>query len=95
MFMTKKQRNRKIVLQNKRNMMQNNRSKRLFKALKKQFAADLKLYLENKNTKEVLTNSLRNFLRHLDKMQKKNIAHKNKVARIKSKFQKLFNTLIK
>jgi ribosomal protein S20 len=93
--MTKKQRNRKVVLQNKRNMMQNNRSKRLFKALKKQFAVDLKLYLENKNTKEILTNSLRNFLRHLDKMQKKNIAHKNKVARIKSKFQKLFNTLIR
>lgn len=93
--MTKKQRNRKIVLQNKRNMIQNNRSKRLFKALKKQFSADLKSYLEKKNTKEIVTNSLRNFLRHLDKMQKKNIAHKNKVARIKSRSQKLFNALLK
>lgn len=91
--MTKKQRNRKIVLQNKRNMIQNNRSKRLFKVFKKQFATDLKSYLEKKTTKEVLSNSLRNFFRHLDKMQKKNIAHKNKVARIKSKSQKFFNTL--
>ena len=93
--MNKKQRNRKIVKQNKRNRITNRRYSSMIKTLSKLFKLKLKNFLINneENVKSELkieskkiTNNLYSIL---DKAVKKNVIHKNNAARKKSRIAKL------
>lgn len=97
--MNKKQRNRKLVLQNKRNRMINRRYSSTIKSLSKllklrihncitQDNVEIKLLAKN----EILA-ILRNYYSILDKAVKKNVIHKNKAARKKSRFGIILNKL--
>jgi small subunit ribosomal protein S20 len=90
--MNKKQRNRKIVTQNKRNGMINRRYSSTIKTLYKLFQTKIKFYnlLEDTKLDEKIKlkleikNITNNFYSILDKAVKKNVIHKNKAARKKS-----------
>jgi small subunit ribosomal protein S20 len=92
--MNKKQKNRKIVTQNKRNRIINRRYTSTIKTLSKLVKAQIKSYnfTEELNKKELikqslvkLTNSLYSII---DKAVKKKVIHKNTAARKKSKISK-------
>lgn len=90
--MNKKQRNRKIVAQNKRNRLINRHYTSTIKTLSKLFSKKVKGESLS-NSKEKLdlikiTNSLYSII---DKAVKKGILHKNTAGRKKSKVGKLFN----
>jgi len=93
--MTKKQRNRKTVQQNKRNRMINRRYSSSVKTLVKLFEKTVKQYQlevdsENKlENKEKIKNLKNNLYSVLDKAVKKNVIHKNKAARKKSSIHKI------
>ena len=103
--MNKKQRNRKLITQNKRNRMVNRRYRSTVKTLLKLFFFKLKNFdllkvnsqknLENTNletltkNKEELLNLVKNLYSIIDKATKKSIFHKNTAARKKSKIGKL------
>lgn len=92
--MNKKQRNRKIVAQNKRNRMINKRYISTIKTLSKLFSKNLQKQKEEKD--EVIQSNLarQNFIlkaslySFFDKAVKKKVIHKNTAARKKSKIAK-------
>ncbi len=89
--MNKKQRNRKLVLQNKRNRMINRRYTSTIKTLSKLFTKKIKT-LSSANPSDE-TNSIKNETKLvvnklysiIDKAVKKGVLHKNNAARKKSK----------
>ena len=97
--MSKKQENRKLILQNNRNRIINKRYISTIKTLSKLFHSKLKLFL-SENTLEIkekikvensiLINSLYSII---DKAVKKKVIHKNTAARKKSRFGKLFSKI--
>lgn len=100
--MNKKQRNRKIVTQNKRNRIINRKYSSTIKSLSKLLRG--KLYPSSSNNKEVdssiqqtkkieLSRLFSSLSSILDKATKKRVIHKNKASRKKSIFQKLINSL--
>lgn len=97
--MNKKQRNRKLISQNKRNKMINRRYSSTIKTLFKLFLVKTKNFEKTENTeKSILKNEivkLSNVLFSvIDKAIKKNVIHKNTAARKKSKISKLSAVLV-
>jgi small subunit ribosomal protein S20 len=94
--MNKKQRNRKLVTQNKRNRMINRRYSSTIKTLSKLFLAKLKnvspsLAEEEKSKLKTETKTLINKVYSIiDKAVKKGVIHKNTAARKKSRIGKMF-----
>jgi small subunit ribosomal protein S20 len=94
--MSKKQENRKLILQNNRNRIINKRYISTMKTLSKLFQAKMKIFgtennLENKEKLKVESFSLmRSLYSIIDKAVKKRVIHKNTAARKKSRFGKLF-----
>ena len=89
--MNKKQRNRKLVLQNKRNRMINRRYTSTIKTLSKLFTKKIKSLSTTKSSDEVtnlkqetsiIVNKLYSII---DKAVKKGVIHKNNAARKKSR----------
>lgn len=93
--MNKKQRNRKIVNQNKRNRMINRRYSSTIKTLSKLFLAKMKSNIDEltENTKPQFKleseNLIRNIYSIIDKAVKKGVIHKNTAARKKSRIARL------
>lgn len=94
--MNKKQRNRKLVNQNKRNRMINRRYSSTVKSLSKLFFAKLKTketiteqseQIKLKLETKLLVNKVYSII---DKAVKKGVIHKNTAARKKSRIGKLF-----
>jgi small subunit ribosomal protein S20 len=90
--MNKKQRNRKVVTQNKRNRLINRRYTSTIKTLSKLFTSKIKSLLTSNTTSEevptlkVETKKLvKNLYSMIDKAVKKGVIHKNTAARKKSK----------
>ena len=90
--MNKKQRNRKVVTQNKRNRLINRRYTSTIKTLSKLFTSKIKsLVTSNTTSEEVPTlkvetkKLVKNLYSMIDKAVKKGVIHKNKAARKKSK----------
>jgi small subunit ribosomal protein S20 len=98
--MNKKQRNRKLVLQNKRNRIINRRYSSTIKTLFKFFSLKLKQInnsetnLEEKNKQKI---EVKQFVQKLysiiDKAIKKQVIHKNTGIRKKSKIGKIFSKM--
>ena len=90
--MNKKQRNRKVVTQNKRNRLVNRRYTSTIKTLSKLFLLKIKSLLTTNTTSEevptlkVETKKLvKNLYSMIDKAVKKGVIHKNTAARKKSR----------
>jgi small subunit ribosomal protein S20 len=90
--MNKKQRNRKVVTQNKRNRLINRRYTSTIKTLSKLFTSKIKsLVTSNTTSEEVPTlkvetkKLVKNLYSMIDKAVKKGVIHKNTAARKKSK----------
>ena len=89
--MNKKQKNRKLVTQNKRNRIINRRYTSTIKTLSKLFIKKINiLKIEKDLTKQNLLNFetkniLNNFFSIVDKAVKKKVIHKNTAARKKSR----------
>jgi small subunit ribosomal protein S20 len=97
--MSKKQENRKLVLQNNRNRIINKRYVSTIKTLSKLFQSKLKLII-SENTVEVKEkiklesfNLIKSLYSIIDKAVKKKVIHKNTAARKKSRFGKLFSKI--
>lgn len=91
--MNKKQRNRKLVTQNKRNRIINRRYSSTIKTLFKLFSfkvKNLKTESDQKNSKEMKT-LVNNLFSFIDKATKKNVIHKNNAARKKSRISKILS----
>lgn len=92
--MNKKQRNRKLVTQNKRNRIINRRYTSTLKTLLKLFQIKVKLFNETNDDKIRLKAEIFNIVKNLysiiDKAVKKGILHKNTASRKKSKIGKLY-----
>ena len=94
--MNKKQRNRKIVTQNKRNRMINRRYSSTIKTLSKLFLAKVKTSLttleeeEKTKVKTETKNLINKVYSIIDKAVKKGVIHKNTAARKKSRIGKIF-----
>ena len=90
--MNKKQRNRKLVTQNKRNRIINRRYTSTIKTLSKLFITKLKTTstVENSVKPELFT-VIRSLYSILDKAVKKGVIHRNKAARKKSRVGKLYS----
>lgn len=93
--MNKKQRNRKLVLQNKRNRIINRRYTSTIKTLSKLFLNKIKI-INNEKTEEVkiqlkieTLGLIKNLYSIIDKAVKKGVIHKNNAARKKSRFGKI------
>jgi small subunit ribosomal protein S20 len=97
--MNKKQRNRKLVTQNKRNRMINRRYTSNIKSLSKLFLLKI-----NNLTKEILIDKitdgkkesfliLNSLYSIIDKAVKKKVIHQNTAARKKSKITKLYSKI--
>jgi small subunit ribosomal protein S20 len=95
--MNKKEANRKIVTQNRRNRIINKRYTSTIKTLTKLFNLKIKNIdsegdLSNKEKlKTEIFLILKNLYSIIDKAVKKNVIHKNKANRKKSKIGKLFS----
>ena len=93
--MNKKQRNRKLVTQNKRNRMVNRRYTSTLKTLSKLFILKIKnvslnLQEEEKSKLKTETKTLVNKVYSIiDKAVKKGVIHKNTAARKKSRIGKM------
>jgi small subunit ribosomal protein S20 len=94
--MNKKQRNRKIVKQNKRNRIINRRYTSTIKTLSKLFNAKVKV-LSNENeidekakVKSETATIITNLYSIIDKGVKKGVIHKNTAARKKSRVANIF-----
>ena len=88
--MNKKQRNRKVVTQNKRNRIINRRYSTTIKSLSKLFLNKVTLIdspdVSNKeNLKQEMALIINNLYSIIDKAVKKGVIHKNTAARKKSK----------
>jgi small subunit ribosomal protein S20 len=97
--MNKKQRNRKTVAQNKRNRVINRRYVSTIKTLSKIFLLKMANLNKTENI-EVQTplrteaqNLLNSLYSNIDKAVKKNVLHKNRAARKKSKLGQLFSNV--
>lgn len=96
--MNKKQRNRKLTKQNKRNRIINRRYSSTIKSLSKLFKSKIKIFslqstIENKEEIKKETKIVLNTLYSIiDKAAKKNVIHKNNAARKKSNIYKIFKT---
>ena len=97
--MSKKQENRKLIAQNKRNRIINKRYTSTIKTLSKLFTIKVKSItnetndeLKNKLKSETFT-VISNLYSIIDKAVKKSVIHKNTAARKKSKFGKLFSKI--
>lgn len=92
--MNKKQRNRKIVKQNKRNRIINRRYSSTIKTLSKLFLTKVKnLSIEGEEKTKIKAetkNILQNLYSIIDKAVKKGVIHKNTGARKKSRVGKIF-----
>lgn len=92
--MNKKQRNRKLINQNKRNRIINRRYTSTLKTLFKLFQFKIKLFNDtnsDKNSLKLETFTLiKNLYSIIDKAVKKGILHKNTASRKKSKIGKLY-----
>jgi small subunit ribosomal protein S20 len=94
--MNKKQRNRKLTTQNKRNRIINRRYSSTIKSLSKLFKTKIKTFntdtnLENQEQlKKDTTILISNLYSVIDKAAKKNVIHKNNAARKKSTIYKIF-----
>ena len=97
--MSKKQENRKIIAQNKRNKIINKRYTSTIKTLTKLFHSKIKSFanegnIENKDKlKKETVNVINNLYSMIDKAVKKSVIHKNTASRKKSKFGKLFSKI--
>jgi len=97
--MNKKQKNRKLVTQNKRNRMVNRRYTSTIKTLSKLFKLKLKDLNQEENSevksklKMEIVKIANNIYSIVDKAIKKNVIHKNNGARKKSTIGKLSSTL--
>lgn len=93
--MNKKQKNRKIVSQNKRNRMINRRYSSTIKNLLKLLKIKGKIYNTSESTEEKetlkleLTGLINSCFSILDKAVKKNVIHKNNASRKKSKISRI------
>jgi small subunit ribosomal protein S20 len=91
--MNKKQRNRKIVAQNKRNRIINRRYSSTIKTLSKLFNNKLQM-IETNNEKGNISGELfkitKNLYSIIDKAVKKGVIHKNTASRKKSRIGKLY-----
>ena len=94
--MNKKQRNRKLTTQNKRNRIINRRYSSTIKSLSKLFKIKIKNFstdtnIENqdqiKKDTKIIINNLYSII---DKAAKKNVIHKNNASRKKSNIYKIF-----
>ncbi len=102
--MNKKQRNRKLVAQNKRNRIINRRYSSTIKTLFKLFSLKVKnITLEEftaddqqpyQKTKQQLNNLMNNLYSVIDKALKKDVIHKNTAARKKSRIGKLVSKIL-
>ena len=94
--MSKKQENRKLILQNNRNRIINKRYISTIKTLTKLFQVKVKLFdtENNLDIKEKLKTESFTLIKSLysiiDKAVKKRVIHKNTAARKKSRFGRLF-----
>ena len=92
--MNKKQRNRKLVTQNRRNRIINKRYvstiRTLLKLFKIKTAIDKTEVTEKEKFKSDLFNIVKNLYSMIDKATKKGILHKNTAARKKSKIGKSY-----
>ena len=94
--MNKKQRNRKLTTQNKRNRIINRRYSSTIKSLSKLFKTKIKTFnvdlsLESKEQIKKDTSLLiSNLYSVIDKAAKKNVIHKNNASRKKSNIYKIF-----
>jgi small subunit ribosomal protein S20 len=93
--MNKKQRNRKIVSQNKRNRIVNRRYTSTIKTLSKLFLNKVKI-INNEQTSDIKSQLkkeslglIKNLYSIIDKAVKKGVIHKNTAARKKSRFGKI------
>ena len=93
--MNKKQRNRKIVSQNKRNRIINRRYSSTIKTLSKLFLSKVKI-INNEQTSDIKSQLkkeslglIKNLYSIIDKAVKKGVIHKNTAARKKSRFGKI------
>lgn len=98
--MNKKQKNRKIVAQNKRNRMINRRYTSTIKTLLKLFRLKVKEIsskLFNEDEKSQKTKEIRFILQNLssilDKAVKKGVLHKNNASRKKTKLAKAYQKI--
>jgi small subunit ribosomal protein S20 len=97
--MNKKQTNKKLVRQNKRNRLINRRYSSAIKALSKLLKKKVKAIFNEKNieAKEMLKNEAQKleskFYSVVDKAIKKNVIHKNNGARKKSNFSQILITI--
>lgn len=93
--MNKKQRNKKLVAQNKRNKMINRHYISTSKTLLKLLLAKTKLYKNTTDSKEQeiikleIKKLINNSYSILDKAVKKNVIHQNNAARKKSRINKI------
>jgi len=91
--MSKKERNRKIVKQNKRNRIINKRYVSTIKTLSKLFKVKLKEFDKSENKEKQKTETLnivKNLYSIIDKAVKKGVLHKNTAARKKSTLGKSY-----
>ena len=94
--MNKKQRNRKLTTQNKRNRIINRRYSSTIKSLSKLFKTKIKNFSNDTNIeskeqiKKDTTILISNLYSIIDKAAKKNVIHKNNAARKKSTIYKIF-----
>ena len=92
--MNKKQKNRKLVKQNKRNRMINRRYSSTIKSLSKLFISKVKSSInsieeEKSKVKSETLNIVNKVYSIIDKAVKKGVIHKNTAARKKSKIGKM------
>ena len=92
--MNKKQKNRKLVKQNKRNRMINRRYSSTIKSLSKLFLSKVKTLAssgeDKAKVKEETVSIVNKVYSIIDKAVKKGVIHKNTAARKKSKIGKVF-----
>ena len=97
--MNKKQKNRKLVTQNKRNRMINRRYSSTIKSLSKLFISKVKASFssveeeEKAKVKSETLNIVNKVYSIIDKAVKKGVIHKNTAARKKSKIGKMLGNM--
>ena len=97
--MNKKQKNRKLVTQNKRNRMINRRYSSTIKSLSKLFTSKVKASVssleeeEKVKVKSETVNIVNKVYSIIDKAVKKGVIHKNTAARKKSKIGKMLGNM--
>lgn len=97
--MNKKQKNRKLVTQNKRNRMINRRYSSTIKSLSKLFISKVKASFssleeeEKVKVKSETLNIVNKVYSIIDKAVKKGVIHKNTAARKKSKIGKMLGNM--